>query len=411
MIKFRERIIDFSLLILAIFFAIYARNIDVDYITYIKAFVIYWFFSTLYYHFSLTTRKGNIKIDYGISYSTSFAIFTGPLGAFLFEFVLRFTIYIYKKITNKADSEEFLDTLYNIGSFTVCGVLAYSLYHWLISFFMNFPFGYWILLLIIVAVVFITSSMFLLLISIIDGQVHSWKDVPKYLVSGRSSLDIWKITISNGLLLIFLQMKFWDLVIVLFIMNYILSRSIYSKSQSIQHKNERDYFEQLAYTDFLTAIPNRAAMGKMMEILATKTEPIAIIVTDIDYFKKINDSYNHAVGDRVIQSFANILQTKLGDSENVFRSGGEEFTIILQGLDYRTCVDKIEQVKHYVTDNHVTSYYQDNIVHIHFTASFGLYYFIPAQLSIEKGYIEADTLLIEAKNKGRNSLCYDRHQA
>ncbi|MBW9235010.1 GGDEF domain-containing protein, partial [Leptospira santarosai] len=54
---------------------------------------------------------------------------------------------------------------------------------------------------------------------------------------------------------------------------------------------------------------------------------LGIVVADIDKFKRINDNYNHAVGDRVIQHFAEVLKAHTTKEDCVFRSGGEEFTI------------------------------------------------------------------------------------
>lgn len=407
--KIKERIIDFALLIVAGILAIQASEIYVDHTIYIIAFIIYWIFSSLYYHFSLTSRKGHVTVDYGISYSTSFAIFVGPFGALLFEIILRFTIYSYKKYTNKADQEEWLDTLFNIGSFTVTGAIAYYLYHSFIPIFSSFLFGYWVLYLIIIIIVSVISSSFLMLIFLINGQIHSWKDLYTLFTDDRDSLDVWKVTISNGLLFIFLQHHQWDQIIVLFLLNYIISRSIYSKSQSIQHKQERDHFEKMAYTDFLTGIPNRAAMNKEMEKLDQSSEQLALIVSDIDHFKRINDSYNHDVGDQVIQQFSNLLTTTLQDKASVFRTGGEEFTMFLREFDYQSSVMKIEHLQHQIANEPLLTDFQNQEIEIHYTASFGLYYFSPANVSMEKGYIRADTLLLEAKQQGRNKLISDFH--
>jgi len=109
----------------------------------------------------------------------------------------------------------------------------------------------------------------------------------------------------------------------MFILNDLVSRSFYSKSQSIQNKAEPDQFEQMAYTDFLISTFNRAYMAKKMDELNHSNETIRIVVADIDKFKRFNDTYNHAVGDLVIQHFAATLKSHLGNEDLLFRTGGQ----------------------------------------------------------------------------------------
>jgi PleD family two-component response regulator len=146
----------------------------------------------------------------------------------------------------------------------------------------------------------------------------------------RSVLDTGKVAITNGLLFYFVMESQWEMLIVFFIMNYIVSKSFLSKHETIQNELERDRFREMAYTDFMTGLSNRAMMDKKMEEINGTNEVLAIVVADIDKFKSINDSYNHAIGDRVIQHFAGILKSQTSKDDCVFRSGGEEFTLFLR---------------------------------------------------------------------------------
>lgn len=124
----KARVFDLFLFVASLaiaFIPTYAVVLDV---TYIKALLLYTVFSSIYFQLRIVTRSGNSTIDYAISYTSSFGIFAGPLGTLLFETVYRFIVYFYKKKTKTADPGEFLDTFYNIGSFTLGGSAAYYLY-------------------------------------------------------------------------------------------------------------------------------------------------------------------------------------------------------------------------------------------------------------------------------------------
>ena len=195
------------------------------------------------------------------------------------------------------------------------------------------------------------------------------------------------------------------MLISLFILNYIVSRSFHSKSQSIQHKLERDKFEQMAYTDFLTGVFNRTFMDKKMAELNQTGESLGIVVADIDKFKRINDSYNHAVGDKVIQHFSATLKNYLSENDYLFRSGGEEFTLCLRKRNFEETVNLVHTMLDGIKNNHVKVDFHGENLSITYTASFGLYFYTANdQVSMEKAYIQADQLLLQSKQLGRNRV-------
>ncbi|MDL4843120.1 GGDEF domain-containing protein [Aquibacillus rhizosphaerae] len=401
----KARLFDFSLLFVALLIAFNFNHIVVDTPIYIKALLIYWIFSSLYYHLSITSKKGKANIDYGISYTSSFGIFAGPLGVLIFETLYRFTVYFYKKQTKTADPGEFLDTFYNIGTFVICGSIGYYLYELLFPFFHPFPFGYWLLILLLICIITSLSSLLLSIVLYILGDITSVRDVVDLLFRSRSILDIGKITFTNGLLLIFLQEQRWEMLIILFLLNYVVSLSFYSKSQSLQDKVERDQFEKMAYTDFLTNIYNRAFMDKKMVELNDTKEYIGIVVADIDTFKKINDTYNHAVGDQVIQDFANKLKSYLAEDDLLFRSGGEEFTLFLRQRNFQENVDLVKSIRYGIENTSVKSEYNNESITISYTASYGLFFFqANDHITMEKAYVQADQLLLQSKKLGKNRV-------
>ena len=408
----KARIFDLFLFVAAVGIALGTHpGVALDY-TYLQAMLLYWAFSSFYFQLRIVTRSGNSTIDYAISYTSSFGIFAGPLGTLIFEMFYRFTVYLYKKKTKTADPGEFLDTFYNIGSFTLGGTAAYYLYTLLYPVAEHFPAGYWLLFLLVVCVTTFLSSGFLVITFALSGDIKTRKEALHLLFKSRNLLDFSKVALTNALLLRLLQMEKWEMLIALFLLNYIVSLSFFSKSQSAQHKFERDKFEQMAYQDFLTGTYNRAHMDKMMNELDHSGECIGIVVADIDRFKKINDTYNHAVGDKVIVHFADTLKSHLYDEDILFRSGGEEFTLFLRNKSFEECRSLMEEVLHAVEGRFAMAEFEDQQIKVSYSASFGLYYYKAVQhTSMQKGYVYADQLLLESKKLGRNRLSYKNELA
>ncbi|WP_223879809.1 MULTISPECIES: GGDEF domain-containing protein [Paenibacillus] len=402
--KWKARTFDFSLFAAGLLLALVPGRLVAPVDVSLRALVVFWLFSIIYYRFRITTASGTTAIDYGINYTWAFAIYTGPVGAFAFEFLYAFSIYAYKKLRGKADPDEGLDMFYNIGSYTVIGSLCYYLYTGLYSLFDYAPYGDWVLLVLLVAL----STLFThvnLFITFTLSRDLDLRDKAANLIRSPNWADLAKVSITNAMLAVLLREERWDMMILLFLLNYIVSLSFYSKSQNIQNKFERDKFEQMAYRDFLTGVHNRAYMDQRMKELDRSGESIGILVTDIDKFKKINDTYNHAVGDRVIRHLAESLQTRLRTGDYLFRSGGEEFTIFLRGRSYDECREWTRRRLEEIGSSSVEAEYGDQTTTIHYTVSFGLYYFtVGRSVMMERGYVYADQLLLESKRQGRNRL-------
>lgn len=405
----KARLYDFTLFFTAVAVAFGLGAFTLDKNSFLIALFIYWLFSTLYNHLRITAKNGTLKFDYGISYSLSFGIFAGPIGLFIFEAIYRFTVYFSRKSSKTADDTELSDTFYNIGAHVLIYSIGYFLFQLGYPLIENIPFGFFILMSILAVTTTLISYTFLTTAFYIMGEIKSLQQAIKFFKESNNWLDLGKTAFTNGLLLLLLEEQRWEMVVGLFILNYLVSRSFHSKSQSIQNKIERDKFEQMAYTDFLTGIPNRAYMDKKMFELNHTGEKVGIVVADIDKFKLINDSYNHAVGDRVIQHFAHTLKSYLSEDDFVFRSGGEEFTMILRNKSFSQNIDLVEKIRHGVEMSSVEVDYQSEKHAVSITSSFGLYYFkVNQYTSMEKGYIFADQLLLQSKDLGKNKVtCKD----
>jgi diguanylate cyclase (GGDEF)-like protein len=155
--------------------------------------------------------------------------------------------------------------------------------------------------------------------------------------------------------------------------------------------------------DPLTGTFNRrileAIMQKLLEISQITYAPITLAMADLDYFKKINDTFGHLTGDEALKHFVKIIKRNLRRSDYVFRIGGEEFLILLPNTELKDAVEIIERIR---KDLEETPLHYDG-KEIKLTASFGL-----AEVDKNK-YIneiikEADKKLYKAKELGRNKV-------
>jgi two-component system cell cycle response regulator len=105
-----------------------------------------------------------------------------------------------------------------------------------------------------------------------------------------------------------------------------------------------DLLSSVALLDPLTQLGNRRAfdweMPRQIQVARDQKQPLSLLVLDIDYFKHVNDTYGHLVGDQVLRMFADRLRHHMRFYETPFRYGGEEFVVVLQN----TTVDEAEQV-------------------------------------------------------------------
>ncbi|MCV2402501.1 GGDEF domain-containing protein [Marinomonas sp. C2222] len=166
-----------------------------------------------------------------------------------------------------------------------------------------------------------------------------------------------------------------------------------------------------ANMDVLTKISNRRSVLKSLYQIHERSllegEAYAVIMLDIDFFKRINDQYGHSVGDQVLVHVAKILETSLrtkGDS--VGRYGGEEFLIILSDVT----AEQAENIANKILETLESApfLFKDNSITI--TATVGICCSEVGQLSAPETLINhADTALYQGKKEGRNRVICCQH--
>jgi diguanylate cyclase (GGDEF)-like protein/hemerythrin-like metal-binding protein len=159
--------------------------------------------------------------------------------------------------------------------------------------------------------------------------------------------------------------------------------------------------ERLARDDVLTGLANRLAANERLrnEFVSMKrsNEVYAVLMMDIDFFKRVNDSHGHAVGDQVLQRVAKILQATLRESDFAARFGGEEFLALLPVTELAAARHVAEKLRQAVESS-------PDPVAGRITLSIGLSLATPDQASEEVAVREADDALYRAKREGRNQV-------
>lgn len=133
----------------------------------------------------------------------------------------------------------------------------------------------------------------------------------------------------------------------------------------------------------------------------TLGDPLSLIVFDIDFFKKINDSFGHPGGDYVLKELGHVVGTRLVRSQDYFaRFGGEEFVILLLGSNSRQAMDVAERIRATVQGHRF--FYDNSIVPV--TISLGVAERLVTEKNWEVLFERADKALYQSKKTGRNKV-------
>ncbi|MDZ5472309.1 GGDEF domain-containing protein [Bacillus sp. 31A1R] len=400
----KEFVYKVLLFLLVIMIAFFGDRVELDTKNIFLALLLFILFSIVNYHLSIQSELKGVNTAYAINYGIAVAIYTGPIGLLLYEIVHNLLILFMNIWKKRANDRPYLYTFYNITTFSAANLVAYYLYLFLWPELSSIPFGFWITFTIIAVVSTFTSDTIMLVYFWLIKEIRTLKDGIQF-YHYWNLFDIGKTILANGLLFVFLQQQQWQYLIGLMVLNYFVNHSIIMKTKNLQDKMERDQFEVLAYKDALTEIHNRAFMDKKIKELSLLGETMGIVVADIDRFKMINDTYNHAIGDEVLRHYANYLKSFLKEDDFLFRSGGEEFTLFLRNRTYEEAYELLEQLRQELEKESVEVDFNGMEHNITYTSSFGLFYHtFSGPLTIEKGYIQADNLLFQSKRLGRNRI-------
>jgi diguanylate cyclase len=176
------------------------------------------------------------------------------------------------------------------------------------------------------------------------------------------------------------------------------------ESESCELKSKLKIANTQALRDALTGLPNRNAYNERLKMELSRWDryhsPLSLIIWDIDHFKKINDSYGHKAGDKVLQLIAKQLSDHSRATDFLSRFGGEEFTMLLPNTDRNSALILANQLRQTI----VGTGFNSSGTSVAITISCGITQFIEHDTD-ESAFERADQALYQAKEQGRNRCC------
>lgn len=161
------------------------------------------------------------------------------------------------------------------------------------------------------------------------------------------------------------------------------------------------HIRELMLTDPLTGLANRRHLDDRLTMELSRQvrygQPLSVILTDIDRFKRVNDTYGHAVGDTVLKAFAHHLKESLRTSDFVARYGGEEFVLLQPNTMIDEAVALAERIREATKDIRFEQ------PELHMTASFGVTTALTGE-SMAEVLSRADEAMYQAKSNGRDRV-------
>lgn len=181
-----------------------------------------------------------------------------------------------------------------------------------------------------------------------------------------------------------------------------LEKEVAARTQELQASNEKLLY--LASTDALTGIRNRRVFFEQaqiqMDLAVRQSTPLCLLVLDIDHFKVVNDTFGHSVGDKVLCHFVGLISSQLRATDIFGRVGGEEFAILLIDTKLEDAVRLADKLR--------KSIYQTKVEHETNEITLSISIGVSAQSEDDKHindfFVRSDSLLYQAKNKGRNRV-------
>lgn len=166
-----------------------------------------------------------------------------------------------------------------------------------------------------------------------------------------------------------------------------------------QHHREVGRLNAQSQTDPLTGLSNRRALDKALEAWSRGNGGGAILALDLDHFKRVNDTYGHAAGDRVLVRVSRLIRRSVREHDQAFRVGGEEFIVLLPGASPEAAMDGAQRLRVAIAQTDIDGVGKVSI-------SGGIALWTPGQCSAETALARADEALYASKSNGRNRITH-----
>lgn len=180
-------------------------------------------------------------------------------------------------------------------------------------------------------------------------------------------------------------------------------RLLQAEQEAEEYKNRLNRQQQRLQVDTLTQLNNRSALDERLALEYKRwlryQSPLCLAIVDVDHFKRINDTYGHLAGDKALKVIARAISTALRESDFVARFGGEEFVVLLPGINANTMELPLEKIRNVVKS--IPFRFKDERLSI--SISVGATLFRTGD-RITDAFERADRALYEAKNAGRDRI-------
>jgi len=162
----------------------------------------------------------------------------------------------------------------------------------------------------------------------------------------------------------------------------------------------------LSSTDPLTGALNRRSFNELVEkrMIAAEVNqrPYTMVYIDLDDFKPINDKFGHAIGDQVLKTVVDTLQTQIRNRDFLARLGGDEFALLLTDIDHEHAENIVRRLQTALLDNMTEQAWE-------ITFSIGALTFLAMPQSVDEMVNLADSLMYEVKTGGKNAIKYSTY--
>ncbi len=268
--------------------------------------------------------------------------------------------------------------------------LCWSLSNYCFIFFWTLPFA-WPLL-----VILMTTGL--------TALYHHWPGITAFM------LPLWVTALLAGIQLHYhTEIRFlilWAIFTAILLYGRRILQRWYDEAWDTHQENMQliQRLESIANQDALTGTANRRALNAYLAAIWQQKTPLALMMIDVDYFKRYNDRYGHQAGDECLSSVAQVLKMAVrAEGDLVARYGSEEFVVVLPGVSLAHATAIAERIQQKIREAglpHAASAVASEVtVSIGIVASDGT---VPIETLIAR----ADSALYQAKNKGRNQWSY-----
>jgi|GEM_PF-2414057 len=181
-----------------------------------------------------------------------------------------------------------------------------------------------------------------------------------------------------------------------------LYKDLVAKTDELKEANEK--LNILATIDFLTDIYNRREFFRLADRELERAQRYhhctALLVLDLDYFKKINDAHGHAVGDETLKRFCSLCSDALREQDFMGRLGGEEFAVLLPVSNAEAAIQVAERIRINIEAARISTPTEP----LCFTVSIGVTESLEGEILLKELFDRADKALYQSKNNGRNRV-------